>query len=484
MGGTYIRTIAAREMRDTLSDWRLLLPIFILSLVVPTVLASAANIFIRFVSDSNVIRAIVPFAMLLIGFIPVSFSLITALESFVGERERNSLEALLAMPISDNQLYIGKLIAALLPPLSSGLVAMAVFAVEMRILHPDLYAVGLKPEYIATITPLLVVKAVMMVAGAVIISSHTSSIRAANLLASFVLLPTAALIQIESLYVIAGRWDVLRIFTLALAIVAVVLVRTGMGTFNREEILSRENEQINVRRVWANFRTFLRVYQPVGVPAEQYPDERFSLGRFYRRDLPKLLRDYRMPIGVAVIAALVGVAGGMFISRFYELPWLGRFLNSALGRTSDAGPLFAVGIFFNNLRVSLFSSLLSALTFGLFSFLVPLVAFGQVALVASFLGTRTASAAVGTAANPVTFLLAYILPHGILELSAAMLGAAMGIRLGAALMNNQRGITVGQNMLWSLAQFFKVWGLVLVPLYFVAALIEGILVPVIVASLY
>ena len=36
-----------------------------------------------------------------------------------------------------------------------------------------------------------------MVASAVIISSHTTSVRAANLLASFVLLPTAAVVQLE-----------------------------------------------------------------------------------------------------------------------------------------------------------------------------------------------------------------------------------------------------------------------------------------------
>src|SRR5215212_96845 len=100
MSASPIRTITQREVSDTLTDWRILIPMFILSFVLPGVLISAANFAVRFVGDVNTISRLVPFVMLLVGFIPASFSLITALETFVGERERNSLEALLSMPIS------------------------------------------------------------------------------------------------------------------------------------------------------------------------------------------------------------------------------------------------------------------------------------------------------------------------------------------------------------------------------------------------
>ena len=116
-----IHTITRREVTDTLTDWRILIPMFILSFVLPEVLILGANFAVRFVGDVNTISRLVPFVMLLVGFIPASFCLITALETFVGERERNSLEALLSMPISDNQLYLGKLVSSLLPPLLSGL---------------------------------------------------------------------------------------------------------------------------------------------------------------------------------------------------------------------------------------------------------------------------------------------------------------------------------------------------------------------------
>ena len=96
-----IRTITRREISDTVTDWRILAPMFILAFILPLVLVSAANFAIRFIADNNTVPLLVPFVMLLVGFIPASFSLITALETFVGERERNSLEALLAKIPSD-----------------------------------------------------------------------------------------------------------------------------------------------------------------------------------------------------------------------------------------------------------------------------------------------------------------------------------------------------------------------------------------------
>ena len=83
------------------------------------------------------------FVMLLVGFIPASFSLIAALESCVGEPERQSHEALLSKPVSDSALYLAKLISALLPPLMSSYTAMVVFAISLRLRFPDLFFDGL-----------------------------------------------------------------------------------------------------------------------------------------------------------------------------------------------------------------------------------------------------------------------------------------------------------------------------------------------------
>jgi uncharacterized membrane protein SpoIIM required for sporulation len=276
---------------------------------------------------------------------------------------------------------------------------------------------------------------------------------------------------------------VLWLTALLLGVMAVALIRTGMGAFNREEILSREHEQLNLRQVGRTWRTFFREYQPAGVAPDQYSGAAFSFGRFYRSELPTLLRDYRLPLLLALIASGVGLLGGGYVGSNYTVRLLDNYLaNVGIAPNSSLG--LGLSIAANNIRVALFSNIFSVFVFGAFAFLVPAVAFAQIGFVASALSERGGSWFALGANSPLQFLLAYVLPHGIIELPVAILSAAMGIRVGVALMSPPKGFTVGQNILWSLAQFAKVWLFVLIPLFLIAGLIEGLVTPLIVQALY
>lgn len=476
-------TIAERELRETLTDWKVLLPVFILSCIIPVALVGGADFAVNFTGDVGLIGRLVPFATLLVGFVPASFSLITALESFVGERERNSLEALLSMPVSDNALYLSKLCSSLLVPLFSSFTAMLVLTSTLALVHPDLYIVSMTPFRLFQLLLMIGIITLMMVAGAVVISSHTGSIRAANLMASFVLLPTAVMLQLQALLIIGRRWDMLWIIIAALTVIALALVRTGMAAFNREEILSREHETFNLKTILNMSIMFFREYQPAGVPMTLYRGLPFSPRRFYRTELPALLRELRLPLAVALIAAIGGLVAGGFVGDTYDIYMLDGIADR-VGRVEDPSLGLALLIFVNNLRVSLLSNIFSSFSFGLFAFLVPAVAFTQIGFVASTLQERGGSWLLLNNASPLQFLLAYVLPHGIIELPAFILSAALGIRIGAALLSPPAGFTVGQNMLWAIANFWKIWLLVLVPLILAGALIEGLVSPRVIQVLY
>jgi hypothetical protein len=51
------------------------------------------------------------------------------------------------------------------------------------------------------------VQAIMMVSGAVVVSTQATSVRSANLLASFIIIPTALLIQGESVVMFWGDYS-------------------------------------------------------------------------------------------------------------------------------------------------------------------------------------------------------------------------------------------------------------------------------------
>ena len=82
-----IRTITRREVGDTLSDWRILAPMFILAFLLPLILVRAASFAIRFIDDPNTVPLLVPFVMLLVGFInsitnPIDKKLVTMTDAF------------------------------------------------------------------------------------------------------------------------------------------------------------------------------------------------------------------------------------------------------------------------------------------------------------------------------------------------------------------------------------------------------------------
>lgn len=470
-----IRAVARREMRDNLTDWRMLFPVLILTFVVPTVILAAALYAIRFVGDNGTVARLIPFGLLLSGFLPASFSLITALESFVGEKERNTLESLLAMPMSDGELYLGKLIAALLTPLSSALLAMLTFTMWFELRAPLAMQARVRTDLLWLMVALIAVKAIAMVAGAVIISSHTTTVRAANLLASFVLVPMSVVVQLEALVIIAQQPQLLWSIFWALLAIAIMLVRTGMNSFNREEILSREHAGFSSKRIVWTFKRFFAEFQPAGVAPERY-EQPFSLKRFYRRDVSALLHEYRAPLIVSFIAVMTGLVFGYFAFGEYRAAWLDRSLQQSAGQAADPSLLLVLQVAANNLRVALVSNVLSLFSFGIPAFLVPAAAFAQIGYVASW------QAAHGL--SPWTFVLAYVVPHGIIELPTFILSAALGIRIGASVLYAPRGFTIGQNILWSLANFAKMFVFVILPLTLLGATIEGLITPQIVRALY
>jgi ABC-2 type transport system permease protein len=65
--------------------------------------------------------------------LPLMLSCIIAAEAFVGEKERKTLEALLYTPATDGELFLGKVLAALVPGIVYTWVNFAIFAIITNI---------------------------------------------------------------------------------------------------------------------------------------------------------------------------------------------------------------------------------------------------------------------------------------------------------------------------------------------------------------
>lgn len=458
--------VTRREIRDTLRDWRIIAPILILTLIFPWLMNYIAGLAIDFVQAYNaplVGTRMIPFLMLVVGFFPISFSLVIALETFVGEKERNSLEPLLAMPVSDGALYLGKMLAALIPPLVASSLGIAVYLIGLY------FSIGYRPEplLLFQIWLLTAVEALVMVSGAVIVSSQTTSVRAANLLASFIILPMALLVQFEAVSFFWGGRTVLWVLVAGLSLVVLILVRTGVQIFNREELLGRDVDHINLLGLWRSAKGFF----VNGPPSAAWRERPFSLWRVYSKDLPFLLWQARLAF-VAVLLVVVGAcAAGWLYAPVYQLPpdaiRLDNLTLETFTQTAELGfmpGLRTDSIFFHNLRSLLLGTLLAPFSFGISSAILlslPLM------LVGWFVGQ---AGALGL--SPWVLSVAFFLPHAVLELPAAIISAAFAMRIGATIMKPVDGLDVGQSFLLSITDYVKVFVFLVIPLLLVAAFAE------------
>jgi ABC-type transport system involved in multi-copper enzyme maturation permease subunit len=66
--------------------------------------------------------------------IPTVVSMIIASDSFAGEKERKTAETLLVLPISHKELYLGKLLAALIPAIVFEILSFVIMGIEINLI--------------------------------------------------------------------------------------------------------------------------------------------------------------------------------------------------------------------------------------------------------------------------------------------------------------------------------------------------------------
>ena len=100
---------------------------------------------------------------------------------------------------------------------------------------------------------LTIAHAVLMVSAAIVFSIQSTSVKAANLMASFIIIPVALLMQGESALLFWGNNQVLWLAVVAVLIMAGLIVRLGLAHFQREYLLGREIDILNLRWMWRTF---------------------------------------------------------------------------------------------------------------------------------------------------------------------------------------------------------------------------------------
>ena len=469
--------VTRRELRDTLRDWRIVTPIVTLVILLPFILASVLNgnreYLVKQLTEDTFYNKLLPFTMIAIGFLPMSFCLVIALETFVGEKERNSLEALLSAPLTDLELFMGKYIAATLPTLTASVSASFIFWVIMQLVGlPIPVSAGLALTFIG----LNAFQALVMVAASVLVSTHTTSVRAANIMASFIILPMSLVVQLEAILLLTGLQSGMYFVLLALMVVLGLLLRSGVKIFNREEIVAREGDSVTLRGIFRGFGYYWK-RTPREVLARQKTGAKFTLWRLYRHDIPQIVAINKGAFALIGICTVGAIGLALWISYWPEFKALD---NPIVHLSGQKNPLCETGLsskasfaginatwgglFTNNLTAVLIGSGLSLVSLGVVGILIVMASIGPFGLIAGLLMQQNI--------NPLPLLLAFTIPHGIFELPAVIIGIAAGVRISNSIFSPPPGMGIGASLQFAMVNYVKVLALV-VPLLLIAALIES-----------
>ena len=459
--------VANREIRDQLRDWRIIFPVFGLTVLFPFIMNFAAGQMLGFVEKygANIVgERLIPFFLMIVGFFPISVSLVIALDSFVGEKERRSIEPLLNTPLEDWQLYMGKLISSTVPPLLSSYIGMTVYVVGLAIKDIPLPP----PAIFWQIIILTTVQAFMMVAGAVVVSSQATSVKAANLLASFIVIPSAFLIQGESVLMFWGTNASLWWVVFGLLVLTILLARIGLSHFQREELLGKEIDVLNFRWGWKVF-------------ISGFTGDNKTLKGWLWGDFKRLLGNIKIPLLLSALFLIASIwIGAAQINQFpIMLPSATvDDIPTQVQNLMNIWPAYSVQpvltIFSQNIRVIIVGFILGIFTLGILGTIPVFVTMG----ITGYLG-----AVLSMNGIPVSSYLLFLLPHGVFEIPALLISTAAVLRIGAAIAAPSPGKTIGDLVLYSIGEWFRYLFTMVLPLFLVAAIVEVWITPQIIYTL-
>jgi stage II sporulation protein M len=212
-----------------------------------------------------------------------------------------------------------------------------------------------------------------------------------------------------------------------------------------------------------------------------------SVSEWYRTEIPLTLKQIRQPL--MIVAALMLVS--LVASYYWVVVNVPNYVALSPDRVSEFKSFVSTNLvnldrlheqfpapllFFNNARTTIVFLLLGLISFGtlgLAFFMFNMVLVGGVIGAAQLVGF-----------SPLLTFAAGILPHGVFELTAVVLATAAMLKVCAQLVSPNTDKSLGEAVLLSLADWFRIFIGLVVPLLAVASVIEIFLTPALIKMVF
>ena len=172
---------------------------------------------------------------------PLMFSSVVGADSFVGERERKTMEALLYSPTTDVELFFGKILAAVIPAISLSWLTYLIYMVVVNAGSFNLFGriwFPLAPWWpmMFWVTPAF---ALFGISATVIISTRVKTFMEAYQLTGSLVVVVLALVVGQATGVLFLGVGAMFLIGTLLWIVDAVLIYFGLRIFNRSSLIAK-----------------------------------------------------------------------------------------------------------------------------------------------------------------------------------------------------------------------------------------------------
>lgn len=177
--------------------------------------------------------------ILFVAMMPIIMTSVIASETIAGERERKTMEALLASPIRETEIVTAKIISSFIPSILATIIAIFSYCIVMDIiLFPHVGRIFF-PDILVTMILLIISPLVTIIAveALIMISTKVATVRDANQLGGILLIPLLAIIfGASSLYLFNSILGLI-LTPIILALIAGLLFKISTNLFVREKAL-------------------------------------------------------------------------------------------------------------------------------------------------------------------------------------------------------------------------------------------------------
>ena len=261
-----------KDWREIKRNWQVLAPLIviplIISVVMPAVIMLIPNITPQTTSSPQQLEELLKnmptslkmetagmtsqqaFSYILIVYLlaplflitPIMASSVISSDSFAGEKERKTIEALLATPISDSELFLGKVLVSFIPAILITFASFAIYGTVVDILGLSIFSGRLllpNTTWLIMVFGLAPLIALASIGLTVMISAKVKGFREAQQISVILLLPVLAMMFGQVSGVLFFGPLVTAAMIGVFAVVDLLVFYAGIKVFKREEILAK-----------------------------------------------------------------------------------------------------------------------------------------------------------------------------------------------------------------------------------------------------